>query len=281
MIVVPALCSWPTSSNSRCASSSVSADVGSSMTISFASRAIARRISTFCWSATRSVRASLRGGSSMPVVSTSAWYRCRSARRSITPACRSSTPRKTFSSTERCGTSVGSCAMIVIPSVSASRARAIVDGAPFDAQLAGVGSVHAGQDLPQRRLARAVLADERVDRAAARTRGRYRRAPGRRRSVSRRPGARRTALRQSRSRAGAWSRRDVDAAQSVDRTGRRPSPGPARRSGEIAGVAVEHDRVEHVPLVDRPELGVDAAQLRAASRRREQAPPRPSAPPGA
>ena len=41
-------------------------------------------------------------------------------------------------------------------------------------------------------------------------------------------------------------------------------------AGEIAGIAVEHDRVEDVALVDRPELGVDAAQLSAASGRREQ-----------
>ncbi len=88
------------------------------MTKSWASRAMARRISTFCWSATVSVRASLPPGRSIPDDSTSRAKRRPVARRStIVP----STPRYTFSCTERCGTSVGSWAMIVIPSRSESR----------------------------------------------------------------------------------------------------------------------------------------------------------------
>ena len=35
--------------------------------------------------------------------------------------------------------------------------------------------------------------------------------------------------------------------------------------GEIAGVAVEHDRVEDVSLVDPSEFGVDTAKLGAAA----------------
>ena len=50
--------------------------------------------------------------------------------------------------------------------------RAVVDAAPVDPELAVVGPVDAGDDLAERRLAGAVLADERVDRAAARSRGR-------------------------------------------------------------------------------------------------------------
>ena len=74
-IVAPRSCRARISSNSRSDSSAVRADVGSSMMKRLASRAIARRISTFCWSATVSVRGSARAGSSIPV-------RSRPARRS-------------------------------------------------------------------------------------------------------------------------------------------------------------------------------------------------------
>jgi hypothetical protein len=43
--------------------------------------------------------------------------------------------------------------------------RAVGDASAADEELAGVGPVDAGEDLAQRRLAGAVLTDERVDRS--------------------------------------------------------------------------------------------------------------------
>ena len=52
------------------------------------------------------------------------------------------------------------------------RGRAEVDRLAVEQQLAAVAAVHAGDDLDQRRLAGAVLADEGVDRARRAPRGR-------------------------------------------------------------------------------------------------------------
>ena len=57
--------------------------------------------------------------------------------------------------------------MIATPARSASRTLAKRTGVAVDADLAVVVGVHAGEDLHQRRLAGAVLADQRVHLAGA------------------------------------------------------------------------------------------------------------------
>ncbi len=102
----------------------VSEEVGSSITITRASDATARRISTFCLSAVRSAPTLAFGSSSNPHWETSSWY-CRRIRPHWTnPARRGSMPKKMFSITLMCGTGESSCEIVAIPSMRASRGLA-------------------------------------------------------------------------------------------------------------------------------------------------------------
>ena len=79
-----------------------------------------------------------------------------------------STPRKTFSATVSCGTSEGSCAIAATPCSSASRGGAERRPRGLQEQRdRASGDQRAGDDPAERRLAGAVLADERVHRASA------------------------------------------------------------------------------------------------------------------
>ena len=70
-----------------------------------------------------------------------------------------------FSAAESVETSWSSCGITAIPLSIASRgvARRWIAPSSADLALVGIGGDLAGQDVDQRRLARAVLADERMD----------------------------------------------------------------------------------------------------------------------
>ena len=72
-------------------------------------------------------------------------------------------PRKTFSATERAGTSDSSCWIVAMPAASAAGGFHRPTSTPSTRSTPGVGDVHAADDLAERRLAGAVLADEGVD----------------------------------------------------------------------------------------------------------------------
>ena len=71
-------------------------------------------------------------------------------------------PAKTFSATVRSWKTVGSWYIATMPSRCAACGSPIRRGSPSISDLALVGLDDAGQDLHERRLAGAVLADERV-----------------------------------------------------------------------------------------------------------------------
>ena len=102
----------------------VSDEVGSSITITRASQATARRISTFCLSAVRKAPTLACPLSSKPHCEVSFSYCVRIWRRCTSPERRGSMPRKTFSITLICGTGASSCAIVAIPSIRASRGLA-------------------------------------------------------------------------------------------------------------------------------------------------------------
>ena len=140
--------------------------VGSSRTMRSASRASARRISTCCCSA------SGRRPTIGPAVEVEAGVGdqpvepvARACRRSMKPARLGSAPRKTFWATVSLGTRATSWATIAIPLRQGLARGAERDGRPAQDQVALVLREDAGDDLAERRLAGAVLADERVDRA--------------------------------------------------------------------------------------------------------------------
>ncbi len=98
-----------TTSNSRATSAADSAAVGSSITITRASRDSALAISTICWSAMDSPRQIRPGSSRTPSRSNSAAASARICRRSMRRPARSGwRPMKMFSATVRSGNSVGS-----------------------------------------------------------------------------------------------------------------------------------------------------------------------------
>ena len=120
-IVFPLRASERTISWSASVSFAASAAVGSSMTMSCASRESARRISNFCWSAVRSAPAGAPPGRSNPADAASSSYAWRSWRPRTKPVLRGSSPRRTFSATVSCGTTDGSCAIAATLCSSASR----------------------------------------------------------------------------------------------------------------------------------------------------------------
>ena len=149
--------------SSRSASTRVSAAVGSSITISRASRTSARRISTFCWSATRSV--STRAAGSMleadPLgeLAEALALLAHGRRRRRAPARRPGTRCRAPTAPARARAPGGSARSRRI----ASRGERNVTGSPSTTISPSSGCDGAGDDLAERRLARAVLADERVD----------------------------------------------------------------------------------------------------------------------
>ena len=72
------------------------------------------------------------------------------------------TPTKMFSATLRSGKSVGSWKMIAIPAACDCLALSKIASSPSIRSRPASGSVHAGEDLDERGLAGAVLADEAV-----------------------------------------------------------------------------------------------------------------------
>ena len=149
--------------NSRSTSVLVSAAVGSSITITRAFVVSAFAISTSCWSAIESPRASRSGSSRTPSCSNTAAasrrIRLPSMRRNRLSGCM---PTKMFSATVRSGKSVGSWKMIAIPAACDCLALSKIASSPSSSEPAGVGPVDAGEDLDEGGLPGAVLADEAV-----------------------------------------------------------------------------------------------------------------------
>ena len=114
----------------RWISNADSAAVGSSKTMSSASRASARRISTCCCAASGNAPTVAFAGTSKPAPATTRRNRSRSSRRRTKPNRRGSAPRNTFSATVRCGTSETSWATIAIPRSSAARGDPNATGSP-------------------------------------------------------------------------------------------------------------------------------------------------------
>ena len=92
-----------TIANSRCTSLSDRAEVGSSMTTSFASIDSARAISTICCSATDRSETSRRGSTASPTSAASAAVRRCSSPQSTRPPRVGSRPMNTFSATDKVG----------------------------------------------------------------------------------------------------------------------------------------------------------------------------------
>ena len=172
-----------------------SAAVGSSMISSRALDESALAISSSCRSATPSPRTGVSGPKSTPSSSRMPRRSERIARQStVSQRPRGCRPAKTFSATVRSGKTVGSWYIATMPepvrrpagrrSAAARRRRGSRPSSGLD---------DAGEDLHERRLAGAVLADERVHRAGLDREADVRRAPGRRRSSSRLRAARRGA----------------------------------------------------------------------------------------
>ena len=86
-----------------------------------------------------------------------------SSSRSVPNRVRGAWPRKMFSATERSSNSTVSWWIAVMPASKAACALGKLTGCAVERDLAGVRLVDAGQDLDQRRLAGAVLADQRGD----------------------------------------------------------------------------------------------------------------------
>ena len=137
------------------------------MMMTRASRAIARMISTFCRSAMRSSlhrRPSGRGRScSAGRARGSDRSRCRGARRRRCPRCRGRRCRRRDSA----GTSCSSWWIMAMPCCSARRGVQLRDGLAEDLEPAGIEGVVAADDLADRRLAGAVLADDAMHLAGA------------------------------------------------------------------------------------------------------------------
>src|SRR6476619_153724 len=152
-----------TTRNSRSTSVCVSAAVGSSITITRASAESALAISTICWSAIESPRAMRSGSSLTPSCSNSPAASRRMRRTSM---------RRPLRSDEDvvCDREVGEERRLLEDDRDAGcvrlRGRVEDDLGAVQEHAPAVGAVHAGQDLDDRGLAGAVLADERERLAA-------------------------------------------------------------------------------------------------------------------
>ena len=105
--------------------------------------------------------------SSQPTRASSSSARRRWARRSIRPKRRGGSAMQMLSATERSGISDSSWKMQTMPAALAAGGSAKRTSLPVEAHGALVRLHHAGDDLDQRRLAGAVLAQDGVDRALA------------------------------------------------------------------------------------------------------------------
>ena len=165
----------------------VSAAVGSSITITRAFVVSAFAISTSCWSAIESPRASRSGSSRTPSCSNTA-----AASRRIRLRVDAAEPLERLRADEDVlgDAQVGEERRLLEDDRDPGRLRllGVVEDRllAVEQQPAGVGPVDAGEDLDERRLAGAVLADEAVHLAGVAARCRRPRARGRRRSSSRR-----------------------------------------------------------------------------------------------
>ena len=163
MIPTPSSLRVRTSAKSDATSSSVSELVGSSRTRTRASIESARAISTSCCWSGLSRRTGSDGSTSRPSRRSASKARRRVARQSINgPRRTMRCPRKTFSVIERSGARVVSCVTVAIPLRSASAGSRKSHGRPASDTVARVRLDLPRQDVEQGRLARAVLADERV-----------------------------------------------------------------------------------------------------------------------
>ena len=159
----PCLRSARMTSNSRSTSTEVSAAVGSSITITFALKESALAISTICWSATDSPRAGRLGSSSTPSRAKTAVVCRRISARSMRRPAAQRLPADEDVLGDR---EVGEERRLLVddrdPRVPRRGGPGEGRRRPVDRQRAAVRPVHAGQDLHQRRLAGAVLAEQRV-----------------------------------------------------------------------------------------------------------------------
>ena len=158
--------------NSTSTSAALSADVGSSMISTRASCASARAISTICCWPSRRSPTGVRGssGSSRRSIS-SRGDRARRAWSTMTPRRTRSRAMNTLSAMLRFGKRLSSWWMIAMPRSAASRGGQD-HGLAVELELPGRRPLDPGEDLHQRRLAGAVLAEQRGDRGPARPRSR-------------------------------------------------------------------------------------------------------------
>ena len=181
-------------------------------------------------------------------------------------------PMNTFSATVRSGNSRGSWWTTAIPSARAWAGPAMTVRLAVDADRARVRLVDAGQDLDQRALAGAVLADQRVDLAGAQVERHVRAAPGWRRTTSTTPASeartagRRHGLARSPVIAGGPARPTGSASPRCPRARRSPDHVRRRR-------VVGQDRVDVVGPAERRER--DALPLGVVDDRDDRAGRRP------
>ena len=149
----------------RCASGSVSAAVGSSRISSRACLDSARAITTSCCVARSSVPIRAPGSTSTAKSRSTSPARTWSSSRSTNPNRVGSLLRNMFSATVRSGTTLTSCGISTTPAASAAATFAGANGRPSICDRAVVRSVwvDAGQNLDHRRLAGAVLPQQRHD----------------------------------------------------------------------------------------------------------------------
>ena len=169
MTPTPARESSPTSSNSRSRVATSSAEVASSRIRIFGFRTSARTMPHACRSESESsstaIPRSTSRPSSLPSISLA---RAAFSRGETLVVQIPSAPSQTLSSTEQDSATRTSWKTVKTPRLCASRGVLIdVTQLALELDLAGVRHVDAAQDLDHRRLAAAVLADERVDLAGA------------------------------------------------------------------------------------------------------------------
>ena len=149
--------------NSTGISDAVSADVGSSIISTRVSWTSARAISTICCCPSGSVPTRRSRARWLPEPVEHRGRRLRCAARSMRAPPRAALAAdEQFSATVRSGKSCSSWWMMPMPSRLASRGEAKCTGVPSSSSSAAGRLLDAGQDLHERGLAGAVLADQRV-----------------------------------------------------------------------------------------------------------------------
>ena len=165
MIATPRAFSARMRSKRRADSFSVSAAVGSSRISSRARLASARAITTSCCVARSSEPIGAAGSRSRPKASSASRARRSRPGTSIMPQRVGSSFSIRFSATLRSGTTLTSCGTSATPAASAAATPDGANGSAGEAHAAVVaaGRDDAGEDPDQRRLAGAVLAEQRHD----------------------------------------------------------------------------------------------------------------------